>query len=170
MTIDIEELKRLAEAAGGTYVERHPSSQSYFAFSEQELANLVSALRKELEEARFGADVYRQIMDVALRYGRAQVAVEWVGNEMLPLIYAAGSGLHEPMRADAEEIARLRRELEEARKERDAAEWEGYINGLIYAGNMKSRIHRGDEGSRVLNDIREQIDAAIDAAHKQEPT
>ena len=41
------------------------------------------------------------------------------------------------------------------------AETMGYINGLIYAGNLKPRVQLGDEGSRVLNDIREQIDAAI---------
>jgi hypothetical protein len=46
------------------------------------------------------------------------------------------------------------------RDERDA-ETIGYINGLIYAGNLKPRVQRGDGGSRVLNDIREQIDAAI---------
>lgn len=40
-------------------------------------------------------------------------------------------------------------------------EWEGYINGLTRAMNLKSRVPRGDEGTRVMNDLREQIAAEI---------
>ena len=46
----------------------------------------------------------------------------------------------------------------------DCAEWVGYINGLVRAGNLRPRIPYGDEGGRVLNDIRAQIDAEIEKA------
>jgi hypothetical protein len=67
-----------------------------------------------------------------------------------------------------EQNEQFKSELEEARKAKDDAEWTGYINGLAYAGNMKPRVQRGDEGARVLNDIREQIDSAILAARQQQ--
>lgn len=40
-------------------------------------------------------------------------------------------------------------------------EWEGYASGLRRALNMKPRVPRGDEGTRVLNDLRDQIMAEI---------
>lgn len=45
----------------------------------------------------------------------------------------------------------------------ERAEWEGYLNGLIYALNRKPRVPRGDEGTHVLNDLRAQIECEIAA-------
>jgi hypothetical protein len=44
-----------------------------------------------------------------------------------------------------------------------AAEWLGYRNGLQRAGNMHPRIPYGDEGGRMVNHLRDQIDAEIAA-------
>lgn len=41
----------------------------------------------------------------------------------------------------------------------EMAEWVGYYHGLQRAGNMMPRVERGDDGSRVLNALREMIDA-----------
>lgn len=42
------------------------------------------------------------------------------------------------------------------------AEWVGYVNGLTYAANLRSRFVIDDSGGRVLNDIRAQIVAEIE--------
>lgn len=52
--------------------------------------------------------------------------------------------------------------LDKYREGKGATEQQGYINGLIYAGNLKSRVRRDDNGSAVLNDIRAQIDGEIE--------
>jgi len=41
----------------------------------------------------------------------------------------------------------------------EIAELVGQYFGLQQAGNMNPRIERGDEGSRMLNALREMIDA-----------
>lgn len=46
-------------------------------------------------------------------------------------------------------------------------EWEGYVYGLTRALNMKPRIARGDEGTQVLNDLRDQIAAEIKRAEAE---
>jgi len=46
----------------------------------------------------------------------------------------------------------------------EAQEWEGYINGLIRAGNLRSRFVVDDSTGRVLSDIRRQIDDEIENA------
>lgn len=47
------------------------------------------------------------------------------------------------------------------RKGAERREWEGFNNGLIRAGNLRPSIVHGDDGARVLNDIRRQIDSAM---------
>jgi hypothetical protein len=46
----------------------------------------------------------------------------------------------------------------------EAREWEGYINGLTKAGNLRSTLVVDDGTGRVLNDIRAQIQEEIDSA------
>jgi hypothetical protein len=49
----------------------------------------------------------------------------------------------------------------------ERAEWEGYMNGLIFALNRKPAVARGGEGTRVLNDLRGQIEREIAAVRKR---
>ncbi len=59
------------------------------------------------------------------------------------------------------EFDRLKLDIEDLSKDADRREWEGYNNGLTLAGNLRPSIRYGDDGGRVLNDIRRQIDAAM---------
>jgi len=43
----------------------------------------------------------------------------------------------------------------------ETAEWVGHYFGLQKAGNMMPRVERGEEGTRVLNALREMIDAEM---------
>lgn len=46
-------------------------------------------------------------------------------------------------------------------------EWEGYINGLTHACNMRPTIPYGDEGGRIVNNLREQLIAEIQKTEKK---
>ncbi|WP_122425140.1 hypothetical protein [Pseudomonas viridiflava] len=54
-----------------------------------------------------------------------------------------------------------RRDALVLRKDAERREWEGFNNGLTLAGNLRPSITHGDDGGRVLNDIRCQIDEAM---------
>ena len=43
-------------------------------------------------------------------------------------------------------------------------EWDGYINGLTRAINLRPRFEYSDEGGRVINDIRAQIADEVERA------
>jgi hypothetical protein len=108
-------------------------------------------------------------IDAFLEYGEQL----WKENRLLDGDRVKGSFFAESMGGWAARCLRFHREqlvnpppsLSAAALRR--AEMVGYINGLQYAGNLKTRVQRGDEGSRVLNDIRAQIDAAITAAYEE---
>lgn len=54
-------------------------------------------------------------------------------------------------------------------KREEMAEWVGYYFGLQRAGNLNPRILRGDEGSRMLNAMRNLIDAEMKRIERMLP-
>ena len=66
--------------------------------------------------------------------------------------------------AEREACAKVAETLEAGNgRLREAAELTGYINGLTWAGNLKSRYHINDDTGKVINDLRQQIDNEITA-------
>jgi hypothetical protein len=66
--------------------------------------------------------------------------------------------------AEREACAKVAETLEAGNgRLREAAELTGYINGLTWAGNLKSRYHINDDTGKVINDLRQQIDNKIAA-------